>query len=119
MTANVSIVVEHKDDVLQIKNAALRYRPVETGSSGTKSAPSPGRKRSGAAGEHRNQRTVYVLRGGADHPEPVQIKTGISDGIVTEVVDGLKEGDRAVTAEFTRAADSGPANPFSGGRRFH
>src|SRR3989449_2693928 len=27
MTANVSIIVAHKDDVLQIKNAALRYRP--------------------------------------------------------------------------------------------
>ncbi len=27
MTANVSIVIAHKDDVLQIKNAALRYRP--------------------------------------------------------------------------------------------
>src|ERR1043166_3284695 len=27
MTANVSIIAAHKDDVLQIKNAALRYRP--------------------------------------------------------------------------------------------
>jgi HlyD family secretion protein len=27
MTANVSIVIAHKDNVLQIKNAALRYRP--------------------------------------------------------------------------------------------
>src|SRR6184192_4229347 len=27
MTANVSIIVEHKDNVVQIKNAALRYRP--------------------------------------------------------------------------------------------
>src|ERR1043166_9397003 len=30
MTANVSIISAHKDDVLQIKNAALRYRPAET-----------------------------------------------------------------------------------------
>src|SRR5213082_2928073 len=29
MTANVSIIVAHKDNVLQIKNAALRYRPAE------------------------------------------------------------------------------------------
>src|SRR5437773_3074564 len=29
MTANVSIIVAHKDDVLQIKNAALRYRPAD------------------------------------------------------------------------------------------
>src|SRR5881227_2352326 len=27
LTANVSIIIAHKDDVLQIKNAALRYRP--------------------------------------------------------------------------------------------
>src|SRR4029434_8706667 len=27
MTANVSIIIAHKDDALQIKNAALRYRP--------------------------------------------------------------------------------------------
>jgi len=32
MTANVSIVVAHKDDVLQIKNAALRYGWIEIGS---------------------------------------------------------------------------------------
>src|SRR5581483_2881742 len=29
MTANVSIIVAHKDDALQIKNAALRYRPAD------------------------------------------------------------------------------------------
>src|SRR5207248_1398660 len=29
MTANVSIMIAHRDDVLQIKNAALRYRPAD------------------------------------------------------------------------------------------
>jgi HlyD family secretion protein len=60
------------------------------------------------------------LSGG--HPKPVQIKTGISDGIVTEVVEGLKEDDRVVTAELgstAARASNTPANPFSGGpRRF-
>jgi hypothetical protein len=40
---------------------------------------------------------------------------------MTEVLDGLKEGDRVVTAELasTAAAPSAPANPFGGGpRRF-
>ena len=32
MTANVSIIAARKDNVLQIKNAALRYRPAEAGS---------------------------------------------------------------------------------------
>jgi HlyD family secretion protein len=119
MTANVSIVVAHKDNVLQIKNAALRYRPVEAPSPGTRSAPSPGKRRPSAAHEHRSERTVYVLQSGATRPEPVQIKTGISDGIVTEVLDGLKEGDRVVTAELSQATGSAPTNPFSGPRGFH
>jgi HlyD family secretion protein len=126
MTANVSIIIAHKDNVLQIKNAALRYRPpdttpVETTRTSRSRAGRPGGGRSGAAQEGRADRTVYVLPSGASHPKPVQIKTGISDGITTEVTEGLKEGDRVVTAEVTSAAarPSTPANPFSGGpRRF-
>jgi HlyD family secretion protein len=126
MTANVSIVIAHKDDVLQIKNAALRYRPpdatpVETRRTSTSRAGRPGRGRSGTGQEGRAERTVYVLPSGASHPKPVQIKTGISDGIMTEVIEGLKEGDRVVTAEVTSTAarTSTPANPFSGApRRF-
>jgi HlyD family secretion protein len=125
MTANVSIIVAHKDDVLQIKNAALRYRPADATPSETRSTSPGGARpgsgqRSGASRERRNERTVYVLPGGASRPRSVQIKTGISDGIVTEVGDGLKEGDRVVTAELTSpaAATSPPANPFGGGRRF-
>jgi hypothetical protein len=39
---------------------------------------------------------------------------------VTEVLEGLKEGDRVVTAELNAAASSSsPAsNPFGGSRRF-
>jgi HlyD family secretion protein len=126
MTANVSITIAHKDDALQIKNAALRYRPpdatpVEIRRTGTSRAGRPGEGRSSTAREAPAERTVYVLPGGASRPRPVQIKTGISDGIMTEVLDGLKEGDRVVTAELTStaAAPSAPANPFGGGpRRF-
>src|SRR5213595_3289281 len=35
MTANVSIVSAHRDEALQIKNAALRYRPTEAGTAET------------------------------------------------------------------------------------
>jgi HlyD family secretion protein len=126
MTANVSITIAHKDDVLQIKNAALRYRPpdatpVEIRRTSTSRAGRPGEGRSSNAREGPAERTVYVLPGGASRPRPVQIKTGISDGIMTEVLDGLKEGNRVVTAELasTAAAPSAPANPFGGGpRRF-
>jgi len=124
MTANVAIIVAHKDEVLQIKNAALRYRPpdatpVETKRTSTSRPGRPGGGRSSAGQEGRAERTVYVLPSGASRPQPVQVKTGISDGITTEVIEGLKEGDRVVTADLasTTTASSPPANPFSGGRR--
>jgi HlyD family secretion protein len=125
MTANVSIIVAYRDDVLQIKNAALRYRPpdatpIETRRTSGDRGGRPGGGR-GSAQEGRADRTVYVLPGGASRPQPAPIKTGISDGIMTEVLDGLKEGDRVVTAELTStiAAPSPPTNPFGGGpRRF-
>jgi HlyD family secretion protein len=122
MTANVSIIVAHKDDVLQIKNAALRYRPpdatpVETRKTGTNRIGRPVVGRS--VTQEAAQRTVYVLPFGLGRPQRRQIKTGISDGIMTEVVEGLKEGDRVVTAELgsTMSAPSPANNPFSGGSR--
>jgi HlyD family secretion protein len=126
MTANVSIVVAHRDDVLKVTNAALRFRPAESKTAeakrpATSRSPRPntgGRNRS----EYQSERTVYVLPKGASKPNPVQIKTGISDGVSTEVVEGLKEGDRVVTAALAieKRATPAPANPFSGGgpRRF-
>src|SRR5213082_720525 len=43
MTANVSIVISHKDDVLKISNAALRYRPPDAAAPQVQaSAPAPG-----------------------------------------------------------------------------
>jgi HlyD family secretion protein len=130
MTANVSIIAARKDNVLQIKNAALRFRPAEaagteTGSrsqswSGGRGSGQRGGASAKAGGHERttSERTIYVLSG--NQPKPVQIKTGISDGVVTEVVEGLKEGDSVVTAEIAAKAQpaSTPANPFSGGRRF-
>jgi HlyD family secretion protein len=121
MTANVSIIIAHKDDVLQIKNAALRYRPAEA-TPGEVRARSPARAgaRGGAGHEQRtSERTVYALSGA--RAQPVQIKTGISDGVMTEVIEGLKEGDSVITAELASKSPgaSPPPNPFSGGgRRF-
>jgi HlyD family secretion protein len=129
MTANVSIIIAHKDDVVQIKNAALRYRPPEAAAEQPKAASartttaagstsSPSGQRPTGARERKPERTIYVLSYGK--PKAAQIKTGISDGIVTEVSEGLKEGDRVVTAELTSpaASSSPPTNPFSGARRF-
>jgi len=62
----------------------------------------------------RNMQTVYTLQG--SELKPVEIRTGISDGRFTAVVEGeLKEGDTIVTGMATsKASDvSGPM----GGRR--
>src|SRR3984893_13006166 len=105
MTANVSIIIDHRDDALQIKNAAFRYRSADATPAPNPSSPpkaGPGPRGAGSRERSRNERTVYVLSGG--RPKPVQIKIGISDGISTEVTEGLKEGDTVVTAAVSAAS---------------
>ncbi len=144
MTANVSIVVAERTNVVKIPNGALRFRPLEgvfptnaapqTAAQGARSNLASGGPAAGAPGTNRSSaerqfmRTVYVM---PDKPEssgkdtaklePVQIKVGINDGIMTEVVDGLKEGMKVVSGMLTTdpAATRPASNPFSGaGRRF-
>lgn len=73
----------------------------------------------GGHGFRLNTRTVYTLSGEGKKVKlnPVQIKVGISDGISTEVVDGLKEGDQVVTGSLVSGTTTTPqgANPFGGG----
>lgn len=125
MTANVSISIAQRDATLKLPNAALRFRPPEPAKPGTPNASTPGEKRTrGGGGPPREKsppaaRTVYALRGGA--PDPVQVKLGISDGIFTEILEGLSENDVVITGMVAPASAS-PAqpsgNPLSGGRRF-
>jgi HlyD family secretion protein len=122
MTANVSIVSAHKDDVLKIPNGALRFRmPDESSTPAAKRDPSSPRQPGGkppARGERRIERSVYVLPAGASKPTKVTIKTGISDGVATEITEGLKEGDLVVTGVRESGDTSTPAtNPFSSGPR--
>lgn len=69
-------------------------------------------------------RTIYRLPGGSKtaRPEPVAVKIGITDGLVSEVGPGsaLNEGDVIVTSVTVRNAKPGApaANPFGGQRRF-
>jgi hypothetical protein len=68
-------------------------------------------------------RTVYKLTGSDPKSatlEAVTAKLGITDGIYTEVLSGLKEGDVVVTAAtLPGSASAGAArpaaNPFAGG----
>jgi len=159
MTANVSIIVAEREDVLKIPNAALRFRPTDAvaqqGPPGAGGGTRPrgefgggrgqGRGSGGGGfggsgggegmrrprGERANFRTVYVLAstnapvsGPPLKPEPRQVRLGISDGVLTEVFDGLKEGEIVVTgSSATDAAASQfgrpqqPGSPFGGGMR--
>jgi HlyD family secretion protein len=100
MTANLSIVIAQHPGVLRIPNAALRFRPPETPGKpvpvipGTPppSALTPGRARLKRDATH----TIYLLPSGATKPTPVQVRLGITDGIYTEVLDGLHDGDLVV-----------------------
>jgi HlyD family secretion protein len=201
MTANASIIVAEKKDVLRVPNAALRFRPPEgamvksnivaggtnrVARAGGAAGDSPFSAR-GEGGEMPNRdemrrrfenmtpeqreqmrermrargsgggpravqegpvtRTIYVLEGGASNNKekpavklsglsalwsdgkqkavlkPITIKTGISDGTNTEVIEGLNEGDVVVTgvnlpALPTSARPSSPfGGPFGGGPR--
>jgi HlyD family secretion protein len=137
MTANVSVVIAKREDALTIPNSALRFRPPDvavpsaTNASATQVAQiSNGEKPHGGGdgpnhhsgghthGERPVVHTVYVLSGdGKDtKPQPVQIRTGISDGISTEVLSGLDAGDKVVTGMINPSgATSVPSNPFGGG----
>jgi HlyD family secretion protein len=119
--------------VLTIPNGALRFRPlentvVETNSAATQSATNGGNftgtsggqgHRSGhGRGERPVFHTVYVLSGtgNAAKLQAVQVKTGISDGISTEVLSGLNEGAQVVTGVVSAGIQAArPANPLGGG----
>jgi HlyD family secretion protein len=100
MTANVTFVYVEKDDVLKVPNAALRFRPPSD-------TPEPRARPTGKRDQQpTDQRTVYVLRDGRAVQQA--IRTGVSDGSVTEVLDGLKAGDAVVT-EILSGTDAKPA----------
>ena len=134
MTANVEITVAQRENALTIPNGALRFRPPEdavllTNSVATRTAPAtnggnfargPGGRRGGGRGrgDHPIFHTVYVLSGTGNDAklQAVQIRTGISDGISTEVLSGLDEGAQVVTGVMvTGLQTTGASNPFGGG----
>ncbi len=105
MTANISIIIARRENALRIPNAALRFRPADA------SPPAAGSKRDRSA-----PRTVYILdRTGK--PQPVPVKLGLNDGVFTEVIEGLKEGDQLITSALLpqKPNDAQSQNPFGGG----
>lgn len=128
MTANVTFVHADRQDALRVPNAALRFRPPADlqaaardgagngGPAGVQGGPAgrgAGAGRRGD-GEAPDRRTVWVLRG--EKPEPVRVRTGVSDGSTTEVLEGdLREGDAVVTeaagGDAKRSGVPGPRGP--------
>lgn len=123
MTANISVIIAERKNCLRIPNAAFRVKlpkdlkkdtPVEA------DTREPVRKR-GRGLQRADQpatRTIYILKN--EKPQPVKVKTGISDGAYTELIEGLNEGDEVIT--FIKTADkaaSATSSPLGGGlRRF-
>jgi HlyD family secretion protein len=137
MTANVTIEVARKDDVLRVPNAALRFEPgddvlaaLRQGTAEvTKRAPAPKNLATTTNQPPRNNvSTVWLFDGGL-HEVPVQ--TGASDGTLTEVREGtLAEGarvamrvqtsDKQTSVSGSSRSSSGSGNPLLGSapRRF-
>ncbi len=123
MTANVIVVYDERQKVLAVPNAALRFRPppslvASVGTAGTAGTAAsvdaqPHHRPHGAAGasDTPEARSIWIMAGATPHV--VSVHTGLTDGTITEVVDGdLKEGDEVVVD--TTSPDAPPA-PSSGG----
>jgi HlyD family secretion protein len=137
MTADVTIEVAKIEDVLRVPNAALRFKPIETGRAGgndaaTRAALEGTAARSGAghgamaaadalaSGQRgsRHKQVVYVV-GAGNELNAVPVKTGITDGRFTAVSEGdLKPGDTIAVGFATAKVDGqGTLPPGMGGRR--
>jgi HlyD family secretion protein len=145
MTANVNIDVSSVQNVLRIPNAALRFKPpAENGASKSAATTTAsdsmqrmgragggglagaagnlptGRGRRGAQGGQKTA-TVYILDANKKL-NPVEVRTGITDGRYTQVLSGnLKEGDAIVVGLATSKVEGPPpmggSGPGGGGRR--
>ena len=101
MTANVSVIIMTRHDVLRITNAALRFRFSEK----------PAGAGAGAGSPEKKGPSVWVLENGK--PKRINITPGISDGTYTEVASGdLKEGQNIIVEALKKGSKpQGPSGP--------
>ncbi|HEX6045010.1 MAG TPA: efflux RND transporter periplasmic adaptor subunit [Pyrinomonadaceae bacterium] len=136
MTANLTVTIDERNNVLKVPNSALRFTPQRSanaggqgqgqGRDGQGAGQGQGRRRQqqgdNAAGDNSNfapasapvlegqTRIVWVL-GQDGKPERRRIKVGLSDGAATEVVEGeLKEGDMVITGQTLSGSTSSQSN---------
>ncbi len=97
MTANVTFEVAKAAGALRVPNAALRFDP---------NPPAPGT--AGMVRGKIGKPRVYIPEKGS--AKPIEVETGLSDGVFTEVRgDGVKEGMLVIT-------DRAMGGPGGGGR---
>jgi HlyD family secretion protein len=163
MTANITIPVAQREDVLTVPNAALRFKPnlsekeqqalrekmderrkqrdaenqgagnrgqatgnqnqrADNNSRAADSQPqsAPAGQPSGGAdgGQRRQGQMVWVLLAGTKTIEPRIVRTGLTNGRVTEIISGdLHEGDIIVTGQNDGGSGNRsqqPGSPFGG-----
>jgi len=90
MTARVDIVAAHRDDALRLANAALRFRPSAAGDDADKSDGDDAGPPAAVTERDRTPR-VYRLRDGK--VTPIEVRTGISDGRMTELLEVVGQPD--------------------------
>lgn len=97
MTANVSIRVAERDNALKIPNTALRFTPPDDAAyEGSAPTRLPG-----------NERLVFTTDADGMRLRPVVVKTGITNGINTEILGGLDVGEGVVVATVSAEANNG------------
>ncbi|MGA7120537.1 MAG: efflux RND transporter periplasmic adaptor subunit [Polyangiaceae bacterium] len=105
MTANCAFPYARKDDVVRIPNAALRFNPDSTTIAAMTGAPAQDGDKASP-----DQRLVWLLRSGRAVPK--RIRTGIGDGVMTEVAEGdVRAGDVAVTGALPVGASASKKGP--------
>jgi HlyD family secretion protein len=97
MTADVSILVLERDNVLLVPNATLRYSPPDN----AKFTTTPPKQL------QRTQQLAYQLQPDNATLAPKVVHVGATDGVTTEIVDGLAPGDRVVTATLKSGLAAG------------
>lgn len=112
MTATAEISTASRDNALLVPNAALRFTPAASGAKKADSGgilasllprmPRPPSTRAARNGNDKGSKQVWVLKDG--QPVAMKIKTGLSNGRMTEVLEGeLKPGMQVITDSVTPA----------------
>jgi HlyD family secretion protein len=118
MTTNISIISAHRDSVLKVPLAALRFRPPDQKEGRATASPRHMARESTAARpdetSRHEQRQVWVQ---ADEQQlrSVAVRVGIADDQFAELLEGdLAEGTRVVTALHTTTKDGASQTTLPG-----